>query len=844
MKFGIGGLNQKALALVLFLLFLLVPQGRTATAQSTADCRYKETRKNIPINPKTKKPFKRNEEPFEKPSITKTQIELCLRERVAIKNHHIAFEDYREAWQTIARKRNDYTIPLKIDGGILFATKGEKLIRLWDFREPTIKDASALNDAQRKKLGIKDKNQSITLIRAGIGWANVRLGPSFSVGEKNILGIKSFREWNRDLERRKPIIFSGKKAFSFSRFPNQSDFIKATFGDSARFAGAMLGDKASFVRAKFGNEVSFDRATFGEWATFDEATFGNEARFDSAKFGDGASFRGAAFGNKARFIRAKFGNEATFFSANFGDWASFFSTKFGNEARFNSATFGDDAEFLSATFGNKANFLGATFGKKAGFTSTFGDNVIFSAATFGDGADFKGATFGHRARFFSTTFGKKASFEDVTIGDEASFFQATFGDNANMRIKEVKGSINFSAVRFEGNADFRKLTVRDTLRFDNSNWGGQADLRHVVVGNLIWDSENRPSDVKDTFYLRNATIGSANFKAVRFLDLADFSGAAFEHEVRLENNTFEKEADFLRSEFRGPIILIRNRFRGTLDLTGIKFLTNKAGLCLSYNRINRIVLEPEHLGIPFRPLGFLPRFGIIKSMYSPTYPLQLSKIQRVKGGNCAPLKAGRTASGKPDSAGEPLSEIYKTLENSFRDANDRTGANEAWYLRMVAEREKDATGFWPAIWARFEWFFLDLPSRYTTDVWRSVWISISWIFIFFAIYWVMFRKMEEEMKQVDSPARQRTFRFRPFESYLTIINRVHQTVNVKPAKHAFFLSMRSFLKIGIGTTYPRTKSLSWITGIEWCIGMYMLIHFILAIKNNLPFALPFLGAAG
>jgi hypothetical protein len=31
------------------------------------------------------------------------------------------------------------------------------------------------------------------------------------------------------------------------------------------------------------------------------------------------------------------------------------------------------------------------------------------------------------------------------------------------------------------------------------------------------------------------------------------------------------------------------------------------------------------------------------------------------------------------------------------------------------------------------------------------------------------------------------------------------------------------------------------TSIEWALGVYMLIHFILAVKNNLPFILPFLG---
>jgi hypothetical protein len=40
---------------------------------------------------------------------------------------------------------------------------------------------------------------------------------------------------------------------------------------------------------------------------------------------------------------------------------------------------------------------------------------------------------------------------------------------------------------------------------------------------------------------------------------------------------------------------------------------------------------------------------------------------------------------------------------------------------------------------------------------------------------------------------------------------------------------------------PNTRNLEILTNIEWFLGVYMLIHFVLAVKNNLPFILPFLG---
>ena len=37
------------------------------------------------------------------------------------------------------------------------------------------------------------------------------------------------------------------------------------------------------------------------------------------------------------------------------------------------------------------------------------------------------------------------------------------------------------------------------------------------------------------------------------------------------------------------------------------------------------------------------------------------------------------------------------------------------------------------------------------------------------------------------------------------------------------------------------RGLKFLIYLEWFLGVYMLIHFLLAVKNNLPFILPFLG---
>jgi hypothetical protein len=118
--------------------------------------------------------------------------------------------------------------------------------------------------------------------------------------------------------------------------------------------------------------------------------------------------------------------------------------------------------------------------------------------------------------------------------------------------------------------------------------------------------------------------------------------------------------------------------------------------------------------------------------------------------------------------------------------------------------------------------------------------------VFSVVYWLVLRRLvqSEDMdyRSLSVPAfstRQRAFRIRLFEP----IHRqnVPHIRSIIPLWDALALSFRSFTKIGLGASYPNTRLLKFLTGFEWFLGVYMIIHFILAVKNNLPFILPFLG---
>ena len=68
-----------------------------------------------------------------------------------------------------------------------------------------------------------------------------------------------------------------------------------------------------------------------------------------------------------------------------------------------------------------------------------------------------------------------------------------------------------------------EIVDSEPLVFDNTAWEKRIDLRGMSVKELRWDSTNHPSEVRSVVDLREARIGTATVKEVRFQDLVDFS---------------------------------------------------------------------------------------------------------------------------------------------------------------------------------------------------------------------------------------------------------------------------------------------------------------------------------
>jgi hypothetical protein len=779
-----GQSHRQMSTCIVFLLACLICSSNTTSAQTTAQpavCEYQETRTDVPFNPKTNKPYtpeERHQEPFAEASITTDKIKQCLKARQTITNHHIVFEDLVTAWKEAV------------------SLEAQDQLRQKGITEPT---AEQIEQEKTWDLPIQ--------LQGGV----LHAATSYKYDKETDGYVGSIDLW----------------AFRHPRTPG--DVSQPSEEKRDRYGCEITQNDTTivYIHPKISWEKVFIDAVVSTRREHSRFILTNEANFSQTIFSDEVDLRNTTFNKKTVFSNAVIKSFSYFLGTIFNDSANFSKAKFINQADFMGSSFADQANFREASFDYQANF---------------------SCTTFKGTADFIGNIFSNQATFLSTRFERTADFNDTTFKDYANFGH---------------------------------MCVEKTLTFDNTLWGGRVDLRRMSATELHWDSQAHPSEVKAILDLREATIGTAILNEIRFQDIVDFSRTKFQpgdkvdimdfsknilelvdvdfdpmtrfvtipHHILLKNNTFEKEADFLHVTVNGSVLLINNRFHSTLDLTGLSFQTHNSNLCLSFNRISHLMLEPENLGRP--PTPSVSPMNQFKSLFG-TSPLQKSRIRQIAfkktfapenngAPQCVTLYQPETTRDTTVSQEESLDAIYKTIGQSFREANNQGGVNEAWYLQKVVEQHQQSP-----IWYGLSRGFLDIPSRYTVDVWRTVWVSIIIMLVFYILYIVILviSVHSEGMKghTVQVPAYstpQRALRIRLFEPIRH--TSIPRTRCIIPWWDAGALSFRAFTKIGLGTVYPNTRTLTVLTRIEWVLGVYMLIHFILAMKNNLPFILPFLG---
>ena len=676
--------------------------------------------------------------------------------------------------------------------------------------------------------------------------------PHFSADTFSFRNIASFKSASFESASFKGASFKGavfnvEAAFGGIIFPGPAWFQNADFNMGASFQDAVFHQQAIFDGALFRQYVDFDGVNFGERAkvSFGSSIFEVEAAFGAIAFPGPASFQGAQFNMGFSLQEAEFRRQVDFSGAQFSQHLDLDSVEFGEgaEVSFDGSIFNVDAAFGGVTFPGPASFQGAQF--NMGFSlqeAEFRRQVDFSGAQFSQHLDLDSVEFGEGAEvsFDGSIFNVDAAFGGVTFPGPVSFQNAQFNTGASFQNAVFIQQANFEGATFAEDLSFRDAVFKGTLQLVDTTWEGRADFRRSAIGNLNWDSENRPSTVKGVFDARGATLKSFTIKDIHFSDLADFSDTVLgeaKRNVTFDSVIFEKAADFLRADFQGDAIFVRSRFHGLWDFTAATF-QNGANLCLSFNRISNLVMEREHL----YQLGTGQWFPKLRSPPS----LEKSRVrsvsetthEKVKSHSCAGPNPSRDdpeqQSLRDDT--EDLHRIYYSIESSFRNAKDRWGENEAWYLRTVANRKREG-GIRDIVLG----ILLDFPSRYGIDYERVFVVSGACVLLFWFVYWLYFRCVflktcQGAVKLAAAPEQRSALRFRPFERIF--YGTAQEKRALRPCIDALLLSWRAFFKLGLGSSYPPV--LAWLVYIEWVVGMYMLIHFLFVLKNNLPIALPFL----
>ena len=654
--------------------------------------------------------------------------------------------------------------------------------------------------------------------------------------------------------------FPGPISFQDTQFKVGAYFHKVVFEKSANFTRARFYQTATFTEVEFAKvgRASFRSSIFDDLALFMGSTFPGPASFRQAEFNGVAGFGNTVFSRNAQFERAKFRQGAGFPGVTFAE---------GAEVSFEGSIFEAVASFMGGHFSGPASFQHVQFKMQALFPETvFNRQAIFEGGRFSQLADFDGVEFaeGEEVSFAGSIFETAVAFGRITFPGPASFQDARLNKGGSFQHAVFEQEANFEGATFGGDLSFRDAELKGKLRLVDATWEGRVDMRGSVIAELDWDSDSRPTTVKGVFDARDATLKSLTIKDVYFSDLADFSDVTFgeaasgtEGKILFEDLIFEKAADFLRSDFQADAIFVNNRFRDLLDFTNSTF-PGGTRLCLSGNRIGELLMDREHLSTTSwwqlfrkRPAERLveSRFRALELTTSGKVAFPYACAEPNQRGNVhaeADEQGNDNAEANQRNSGHHLQKIYRSIQSSFRNANDRWGENEAWYLGTVANRMA-GNGFLNAA----EAIFVDIPSRRGIDYLRALAVSVLCVLFFWPVYWFYFRfvfpKKHQECPVINlaaPPEHRRAFRFRPFERMFHPHLTVQEGRPVSPWWDALLLSCRAFFKLGLGSSYPPgSHAFVWkcVVCLEWFIGMVLLAHFLFVLKNVLPIALPFLG---
>jgi uncharacterized protein YjbI with pentapeptide repeats len=479
-------------------------------------------------------------------------------------------------------------------------------------------------------------------------------------------------------------------------------------------------------------------------------------------------------------VKVAFDGPAEFEATKFFGLASFDGAEFSRDASFHGATFSGDAVIFSdAKFSGDANFDRAKFSGHADFPAAeFSGYADFDRAKFSGHADFPAAEFSGEGVIFSDAefSGDRVIFSDAKFSGDAVFDRAKFSRYASFYRAEFSEEAIFSSTVFDSDADFEGARFEKAVSFPAAQFKGQTDFAAVEFrGIALFLEAQFKARLRSGEGLEFGE--SVRFDQVTFHDLAVFRKAQFEHATFSGRRAaiFYDAADFRKSQFQ-TADFSEVVFQDA-DFTGATVTTTLAITDTIYKNLRMDWQEVAH---------------VIEPRDDP--------------------------------------EVFRRLEENFRDLKRLDYANGAYYQRKIVERQSK-----PPREQYLEMVLVDWICGYGVRPKNVFIVSIVFILLF------TFRYLPSNTTISSPPTeerRQLTVRLKELPLASSRQEKEWQETH-KEHSHigrfwrALGFSFTVFTKIGFGDIYG-TRRVRRSVILEWFLRLIMIYLLFDTLSNTIP----------
>jgi uncharacterized protein YjbI with pentapeptide repeats len=445
----------------------------------------------------------------------------------------------------------------------------------------------------------------------------------------------------------------------------------------------------------------------------------------------------------------------------------FEATKFFGLASFNRAEFSGRADFRMAKFSGSAFFWETEFS---------GDRVTFHRAEFSGRADFGMAKFSGSAVFCGAKFSGSAVFSGAEFSGDAAFSGAKFSGSARFTLAEFSEEAIFSATVFDSLARFRGARFDKTVSFPAAQFKGQTDFTAVEFKGIAFFRE-------------------AQFKA----PLPPEEGLEFQESVRFDQVTFHDLVVFRKAQFEHATFSGRRAaiFRDAVDFRKSQFQTAD---------FSEVVFQDAD----FTGATVTTTLAITDTIY---------KNLRVDWQEVAHVIEPRD---------DP--EVFRRLEENFRDLKRLDCANGAYYQRKIAERQSKSPQE-----QYLEMVLVDWICGYGVRPGNVVIVSTVLILLFTFCYLPASTTISspptEERRQLTVRLKELPLASSRQEQEWQEIHKEHS--HIGRFWRALGFSFTVFTKIGFGDIYG-TRRVKWSVILEWFLGLIMISLLFYTLSNTVP----------